>query len=352
METNNGKPSNIIETPGWSTGVDMNEKEKIAIKKWHESLHEPIQLALILTESDQNILFNDYAAAFTQIAPAVEIKKEKKDTADPPSFRIGSNIFYYALPREKELNPFLEILSQTADQKFIETDDVGDAEIIKIPAELYLFVALQCGFCPTAVRNLSRLALRNGLIRLSIIDATLFPEMTKENDVRSVPTVLLDKQFRWSGSFPMEDVIRMMVQRSPEQLSAGSIQNMLEDGAAGRVAEMMIDYGQIFPSFYDLLIHEKWPVRLGAMVVMETIAEENIDLAGTAAAPLMQRFEEAAPSVKGDVLHLLGIIGSPEIIHPLKSILPDSEDPELKDALQEAISAIKSRKPITENDKQ
>ena len=246
----------------------MNENEEIAIRKWHESLREPIQLALILTESDQINLFNDYAAAFTQLAPAVEIKKEKKDTADPPSFRIGSNIFYHALPREKELDPFLEILSQTADQKFIETDDMGDAEKIRIPAELDLFVALQCGFCPTAVRNLSRLALRNGLIRLSIIDAALFPELARRHGIRSVPTVLLDKQFRWSGSFPMEDVVRMMVRRSPEQLSAGSIQNMLEYGAAGKVADMMLVYGQIFPSFYDLLIHEKWSVRLGKLLFL------------------------------------------------------------------------------------
>lgn len=329
----------------------MNAKEEIAIRKWHESLSGPIQLALILTESDQNERFNDYGAAFAQIAPAVEIRKEKKDTADPPSFRIGSNIFYHALPQEKELDPFLEILSQIADQGIIETYDTGDDEKIRIPAELYLFVALQCGFCPTAVRNLSRLALRNGLIRLSIIDAALFPEMAGENDVRSVPTVLLDKQFRWSGSFLMEDIIRMMVQRSPEHLSAGSIQNMLEDGAAGKVAEMMVHYEQIFPSFYDLLIHEKWSVRLGAMVVMETIAEENIELAGTATAPLMQRYEDADPSVKGDMLYLLGTIASPEIIHPLKSFLSDSEAPDLKDALQEAISAIESRHPITVSDK-
>jgi len=229
---------------------------------------------------------------------------------------------------------------------------MGDAEKIGIPAELDLYVALQCGFCPTAVRNLSRLALRNGMIRLSIIDAALFPEQAQRHDIRTVPTVLLDKQFRWSGSFPMEDVICMMVQRSPEQLSAGSIQNMLEDGAAGKVAEMMVDSGQIFQSFYDLLIHEKWPVRLGAMVVMETIAEENIDLAGTAAAPLMQRFAEADASVKGDVLYLLGIIGSPEIIHPLKSILSDSEDPALKDAFEEAVSEIRNRNRFTDNGEQ
>ena len=65
----------------------------------------------------------------------------------------------------------------------------------------------------------------------------------------------------------------------------------------------------------------------------------------------MQRFEGADPSVKGDMLYLLGIIASPEIIHPLKSILSDSKDPDLKDALQEAISAIESRNPITVSDK-
>jgi len=127
---------------------------------------------------------------------------------------------------------------------------------------------------------------------------------------------------------------------------------MLEDGAARRVAEMMVDYGGIFPSFYDLLIHEKWPVRLGAMVVMETLAEMDFDLAGTAVTPLMQRFEEADGSVKGDILYLFGIIGSPEIIAPFKAILADSEDPELKDALEETISAIGRRTPITDSDKQ
>jgi hypothetical protein len=109
----------------------VNAKEEIAIRKWHESLSGPIQLALILTESDQNERFNDYGAAFAQIAPAVEIRKEKKDTADPPSFRIGSNIFYHALPQEKELDPFLEILSQIADQGIIETYDTGDDEKIR-----------------------------------------------------------------------------------------------------------------------------------------------------------------------------------------------------------------------------
>ena len=327
----------------------MNKQEEIAIIKWHESLHEPIQFTLILTESGENKRFKDFASAFTQIAPAVEIKKEKKETADPPSFKIGANIFYYALPLEKELDPFLNILSQTAHGKFTGIVDIGDVEKIRCPVDVDLYIAIQCGFCPTAVRNLSGLALRNGLIRLSIIDAALFPEMARENDVRSVPTVLLDKQFRWSGTVPMEDIIRMMVRRSPEQLSTGSLQNMLEDGAAERVAEMMVEYGGIFPSFYDLLTHEKWPVRLGAMVVMESLAEKDFNLAGTASTPLMQRLDKVDASVKGDILYLLGIIGSPEIIPSLQTILSGTEDPELKDALEEAISAILSRKAITDN---
>jgi len=329
--------------PGWSTGVDMNTKEETTIKNWHESLQEPIQLTLILTESDQNEIFDNYAKTFTHLAPTVEIKKEKKDTADPPSFRIGSNIFYHALPKDKELDPFLEILTPKAHPESPDTEELDAAKNIDIPAELNLFIAIQCGFCPTVVRNLSRLAKKNSLIRLSIIDVALFPEMVKENDIRAVPTVLLDRQFRWSGSFPMEDVVRMMAQRSPEQLSASSILNMIEDGAAGRVVQMMIDYNQIFPSFYDLIVHEKWPVRLGAMVAMETLAEEQMELATSAVQPLMKNLEETDDLIKGDILYLLGIIGYPEIIRPLKVIVADTNNPELADALQEAIAEIKKR---------
>ena len=322
----------------------MNKQEESVIRKWHESLHEPIQLALILTESDQNKRFKDFASAFTRIAPAVEIKKEKRETTDPPSFKIGSNIFYHALPREKELDPFLDILTQTARGKLAEIDNIRDVEKIRYPIDLDLYIAIQCGFCPTAVRKLSGLALRNGLIRLSIIDAALFPELAQSHDIRSVPTVLLDKQLRWSGTIPMEDITHMMIRRSPEQLSSGSLQNMLEDGAAEQMAEMIVNYGGIFPSFYDLLIHEKWPVRLGAMVVMESLAEKDFGLAVTATTPLMQRFDNVDSSVKGDILFLLGIIGSPDIIPRLQTSLSTCEDPELIDALEEAISAIKSRR--------
>ena len=115
------------------------------------------------------------------------------------------------------------------------------------------------------------------------------------------------------------------------------------------MTEMMVAYEEIFPSFYDLLIHEKWPVRLGAMVVMESLAEKDFNLAGTASTPLMQRLDKVDASVKGDILYLLGIIGSPEIIPSLQTILSGTEDPELKDALEEAISAILSRKAITDN---
>ena len=321
----------------------MDEKEKKAIKKWCESIQDPIQLTLILTENDLSRQFDNYAKDFSQIASGIEFKTEKKNTTDPPSFQIGSNIFYHAVPRKKELDPFLEILSQTTAKKPNKTDGIAENEKIRIPAEVDLYIAIECGFCPTAVRKLSQLALKSELIRLSIIDAALFPEMAEENDIRSVPTTLLDQRYRWTGSFQETDILNMIIRRSPDQLSAGSIQNMLEDGAADKVAAMMIEFGEIFPSFYDLIVHDKWPLRLAAMVVMETIAETDTGLAATAEAPLMQRFDAVDPSVKGDLLYLLGIIGSPEIIDPLKSTLLDAEDPELKTALEEAISEILNR---------
>ena len=38
---------------------------------------------------------------------------------------------------------------------------------------------------------------------------------------------------------------------------------LLGDGRADLLARMMMGEGKIFPAFMDMLVHEKWPVRLG-----------------------------------------------------------------------------------------
>jgi HEAT repeat protein len=112
---------------------------------------------------------------------------------------------------------------------------------------------------------------------------------------------------------------------------------MLKEGEAGRLAEMMLAKTQIFPAFYALLIHPKWPVRLGAMVVMEELIEKNLDLALDLIPPLWQQFDTVDDRVKGDLLYIFGQTGQKEIIPYLTKVLKGEFEQEVKEAAREAL---------------
>jgi len=116
---------------------------------------------------------------------------------------------------------------------------------------------------------------------------------------------------------------------------------MFEEGGAVEVANMMLECGEIFPAFMDLLIHEKWPVRLAAMVVFETIAEENRKLAGQTIPFLWDYFSQAEDTVKGDILYLLGNAGDKGVIPKIETLLNGPYPVEVIEAAKEALEALK-----------
>jgi hypothetical protein len=242
------------------------------------------------------------------------------------------------VPAGHELQPFLEALIAFG------SDSMNSAEsaqtLLKkeiLPATLTLFIAPQCTFCPAVVRQLSPLPLLDDKIRLTIIDGTLFPEIAEPHKIQAVPTLLLDEQFRWTGSVPLEEIINTINSRDPASLGAESLENIIKDGQASHLAAMMMDGKKIFPAFYDLLIHPKWPVRLGAMVVMEEIADQNPALASEVIDFLWDRFHQLPDQIKGDILYMFGEIKDRRAVSWLEEVLGGEYDEEVKEAAKEAL---------------
>jgi len=177
-------------------------------------------------------------------------------------------------------------------------------------------------------------------IHLSVLEGTLFPETAQQFGVQSAPTLLLDGQFRWTGSVPLSELLQMMSSRDPRDLGVESLESMLKEGNALLVAEMMLQKESIFPAFVDLLAHEKIFIRLGAMVVMETIADENTALAAQVIDPLWERFSQAPGQVQGDILHVLGESGGKSAIPKLETVLAGKFSDEVKEAAREVLEKI------------
>ncbi|NQT71126.1 MAG: thioredoxin family protein [Desulfobacteraceae bacterium] len=318
----------------------MTPEEERKIALWGQKLKNDIPMELTITGDKRSRAFQNFCDSLSRVAPKIRTKTEKEDEAKAPVIRIG-NVRYQAIPTGKELEPFLSALAgdESPDRQLPASlrELVGS---IEIPARLKIYITPHCPFCPVAVKQLLSLAAANEGIKLTIIDGALFPEAAKSDNIQSAPTVLLDDMYRWTGAIQLSEIADMILNRDPARLSASSLRDMLEEGNAAGVAAMMTDSGKIFPAFLELLVSEKWPVRLGAMVVFETIAEKNNKLIAQAIPFLWERFLQVEETVKGDVLYLFGISGDESLIPKLETVLSGPYPAEVKEAATEALEEI------------
>ena len=321
----------------------MTPAEEKQIAALNETLAKEIQIKCLHNAHAQShaiVQFCDYLA---QRVPKIRVKKEMADPDEFPAIQIHDGLSYQAAPSGTEFGPFIEALQMTA----AETVQIGEStarqlEAIDLPTYLVLYVAAQCSFCPQAVRQLLPLLFANRHIHLTVIDAMSFPELAGKDNLQSVPTLILEHQFRWTGTFQTSEIVEVMAKRDPSALGPLSLEMMLKEGKAGHLAQMMLEKSQIFAAFYDCLLHPKWPVRLGAMVVMDELIEKNLSLALQAAEPLWREFDDVDDRVKGDLVYIFGEMAQSDFIPRLEALLRKPYDDEIKEAAAEALGKIKT----------
>jgi hypothetical protein len=316
----------------------MTPLEEKRIAALNQTLSKSIQIKCLHNEHVQSVPIVQFCDHLSQQVPKISIKKETGDPDEFPAIHIHDGLFYQAVPSGTEIGPFIDALQMLAsDTAHIDEAILPQLEAIDLPTHLVLYVAAQCSFCPQAVRQLLPLPVANRNIHLTVIDAMSFPELAEKDNLQSVPTLILEDQFRWSGTFQTDEIVAVMAKRDPSALGPLSLEMLLKEGKAGQLAQMMLEKTQIFPAFYDLLTHPKWPVRLGAMVVMDELIERNLDLALQTIEPLWQQFDTVDDRVKGDLLYIFGQTGQKDIAPRLEKILNGDFEKEVKEAAREAL---------------
>lgn len=320
----------------------MTSAEKKQIAGLNKKLSKEIQVKCLRTDHEQSAPIEKFCDNLSQQVPKIRVQKETGDSDEMPAIQIHAGLSYQAVPSGTEIAPFVEALQMAASES-AQMDEGLSTQLaaIDLPTQLVLYVAPQCKFCPQAVRQLLPLLSANRHIRLTVIDAMTFPELAEKDNLQSVPTLILEDQFRWTGTFQTNEIVEIMAKRDPGALGPLSLEMMLKEGNAGQLAEMMLEKAQIFPAFYKLLIHPKWPVRLGAMVVMDELIEKNLDLALQTIEPLWQQFYKVDDRVKGDLLYIFGQTEQIEIAPRLEKVLNGDYAQEVKEAAQEALDKVR-----------
>ena len=312
------------------------------ITAWNEHLTQKIALTAAITGHPEDTQFDAVAKALVDLCPNLDISiqnQKENQEMDLPGFIIRPNLIFHALPGGRELTPFLEALSSSdkaqADPVMIQT-----CMSLQIPVNLTLFIAMECPHCPVMVKTTARLAALSPFIHVRVIDGTLFSDAAQKLGVMSAPTLILDEDFRWTGQVSAEEVLKLVTDRDPSQLSPTTLKNILERGDATWITSQMILTGSIFQSFVSLLLSDTWSVRLGALVVVEELAEAAPKLASQLSPMLMDGFDTLGIPVKGDVVYTLGQVGDEKTRDWLIEKMKHFEHEDLKEAAQEAIFTI------------
>lgn len=323
----------------------MTPDEERRISDWHAGLSKEVSIQCLVSNDDRTGLFKSFCEHMTRLAPGVDVVYRKGDDAkQPPAILLNDRLIYHALPEGLELPPFLESLSLLGEATPpVSPEILARLDTLKAPCLLKLFIAPQCPFCPRTVRDLTPLAIVNEWVKLTIIDGLLFPETAQALNIQSAPTLVFDDRMQWTGQTPVNEILDVVLNQDPSLLSAASMENLLQEGKASMLARTMMAHGMIFPAFYDLITHEKWSVRLGAMVAMEEIIEEDRSLAAQCVGPLWERFSDLDQQAQGDVVYILGEAGNRDIIRDLETVLSGPYNVETREAAREALESIAQR---------
>ncbi len=254
---------------------------------------------------------------------------------------------------------YLTNLPETAslsDSPHLSETVMAKLAAIILPVEIKLYIASQCPHCPGAVRTIIPLAAACRYITLKIIDGTIATEEAAADKIMSVPSLIIDNGFRLTGGVVNADevvdvIVNMVINRDPSSLTTSSLKMILEDGKAQWIAQQMVDHNKMFDAFTGLVTHQIWSVRLGAMVVLESIAEKSPELALSIAPGLMNilisggDFSTAVDiPTQGDILYALGEIGNADTRDEIIKLMEGQiTHPDVLEAAKEAVESIESR---------
>ncbi len=279
--------------------------------------------AKILSESNDKISYRVEDREGLIAKPAMVLRKNGRE-----------NIIYHAIPLREELEPFLKTLIMLS--KGFELEEVRD-----LSAEIMVFVMPICPHCAKVVETVNSFAVANPKIKSIVIDASRFSDLMQKFDITSAPTTIINGEIKLTGYISKDELIEWL-KRASGDYKRDYLVTLLNERRLDEIKEMIEKNPEDIRILAELLGHEEFLVRFGAMVVIEQIAKERPDVIKLAKDVIRNLLKHEDFRIREDVAMLLGSIGDESDVKFLEELL-EEEKKEVKDSAMEAIEEIRSK---------
>ena len=133
--------------------------------------------------------------------------------------RKDYGIRFYGLPSGYEFSAFVDDLVDISKGNSRLSDKAKIIiKSIKKPLQIQVFVTPTCPFCPRAVRIAHQMAIENDLIKADSIEIIEFPHLAQKYIVTSVPKIVINDSFEFTGALSEEQFLEkiLLASRTPQ----------------------------------------------------------------------------------------------------------------------------------------
>lgn len=133
-----------------------------------------------------------------------------------------------------------------------------------------------------------------------------------------------------------------MAGEDPGHLSSAMVADYMDQGLLENIILMFQHDPGLYPMVADLLQDERIRVRMGAVALVESLAELDpvgVSAIATAVAPL---FTDASATIRGDAAYAVGLTGTAAHLPALRVLL-DDPFPDVREIAADAVAAISAR---------
>lgn len=202
-----------------------------------------------------------------------------------------------------------------------------------------LLIATGCSHCPVMLDRLTGLLKQGRLGRLELVNIGQEPELAQQLRVRSVPWTRLG-DYVFTEVLEMDFLTEFVAALAKERGGLLYLRYLLEHRQLPQALAEVRRQPRLLAELLALLgdLQQPMALRIGIGALIEEISGEP-SLLEQARQPLQQLLGAAAPQVRADACHYLGVLQDRQSRALIQPLLADS-DPEVREIAAETLALL------------
>ncbi|MEW5949396.1 MAG: thioredoxin family protein [Thermodesulfobacteriota bacterium] len=281
------------------------------------------------------IMVEETSTTNAHIAPAINLVHSSR-----------SNISYAALPEGGELAPFLRTLAHLGNgTNSLNEDTVHHLRSLKHEVTIEVLITQSCPVCPRMAEMVNQFALCSQKIKVWIVDVGHFPHIREKHRASSAPTTVINDRVQIVGAVNEKELLNWIYKALSEEGLPDVLASLLTIGNSGKALEIITEEDR--PDLLsDLMGRPEFTVRLGAMVVIESLQQTAPGRIPRLVPGLIKLLDSDMVNIRGDAAFMLGKIGDPRAIEPLRRLVPEEQNPDILEIAREALDSLQGQEDV------